>query len=416
MNRDVVVVHPGTQHSADLAASLDQAGRLAFLATRLQIGSKPRWPWNSAALQARMPRRVTPRLPDARIQRIRALDELLLRASVRRLSTGHHRALDRVSTRRFVESVLSRLGSGVRVVIGTDTASLVLFERLAVERPEIARVLDVSHPLDSVVQPLIRDDADRWGLDLAAYDDYHPGPAMDQRLEIESADVVLVASRFSGSFLGDLALPADAIQRVPYAVAPSPMRRTRRDRDEPLSVLALGALSERKGMSLLLRAMGALEEQQAPVRLRIAGREAASYALPSPLPSNTAYVGAPSQAGVARLFAESDVLVLPSMCEGFGRTLLEALAAGLAVITTERSGGPDILEAAPSAPLTIIPADRRDKLAEVLSDHAVRRDHFIRPQDAMDAASQFSDSHYLDRLQVAISAGMCIADARMGKQ
>jgi glycosyltransferase involved in cell wall biosynthesis len=138
--------------------------------------------------------------------------------------------------------------------------------------------------------------------------------------------------------------------------------------------------------------------------------------LPTPLPSNTAYVGAPSKDGVARLFAESDVLVLPSMCEGFGRTLLEALAAGLAVITTERSGGPDILEAAPSAPLTIISADRRDTLAEVLADHAERRDCFIRPQDAVDAADQFSAEHYRSRLQDAISAAVKIAESRLQGQ
>ena len=51
--------------------------------------------------------------------------------------------------------------------------------------------------------------------------------------------------------------------------------------------------------------------------------------------------------------------------------------------------------------------------AEVLSNHAERQDHFIRPHDAKHAATQFSNSHYLDRLQVATSAGMCAADARM---
>jgi glycosyltransferase involved in cell wall biosynthesis len=412
MNRDVVVVHPGVQHSADLAASLDHAGRLVCLATRLQVGHEPRWPWNIAALRSRIPRRVSTRLPDTRILRIGAFEEILLRALSGRVGMRRYRALDRLSTRRFVEATLARLGPEVRVVVGTDTASLELFQRLAVERPDIARVLDVSHPLDIEVQALIKEDANRWSLDPTAYDDFHPGPPKDQRAEVESADVVLVASEFSESTFDAFSLSPGTIQRVPYAVDQSAVRRADREADQPLRLLALGAMSERKGMTLLLRAMRSLEESDVPVRLTIAGRASSGYKLPQ-LPSNTSYVGAPSFEKVQELYAGSDVLVLPSMCEGFGRTLLEALAAGLAVITTERSGGPDVLLAAPSAPITIVPAAERDTLSSVLAAYVARPEQFIRPLDAIDAAKRFSTAEYERRLQHAIAVATGMAEARL---
>lgn len=413
MSRDVVVVHPGVQHSGDLAASLDRVGRLAFLATRLQVGGEARWPWSVSSLRARIPRRIVADLGDARIQRIGPLDEMFLRSIGPRLPQARFRQLDRASMHRFIRRAVARLDPEVRVVIGTDTASLELFRCLADQRPDIARVLDVSHPLDVAVQPLIREDAARWGLDPAAYDDFHPGPAKDQRAEIESADVVLVASRFSESTFHSLELPEGRIHRVPYAVPSTSATRLARATSQPLRLLALGAMSERKGMSLLIRAMRQLQAQSISVQLVIAGRESGGYRLPRQLPANTRYVGSPTREGVANLYAESDVLVLPSMCEGFGRTLLEALAAGMSVITTERSGGPDILERVPTAPVRIVPTDGRDTLANIIVEHVDNFPRFVRPGDARAAAAAFTDDHYLNCLQAAISAAKETADGRL---
>jgi glycosyltransferase involved in cell wall biosynthesis len=41
---------------------------------------------------------------------------------------------------------------------------------------------------------------------------------------------------------------------------------------------------------------------------------------------------------------ESDVLVFPSLFEGFGQVITEAMAQGTPVITTERTAGPDIIQ------------------------------------------------------------------------
>ena len=46
---------------------------------------------------------------------------------------------------------------------------------------------------------------------------------------------------------------------------------------------------------------------------------------------------------ILKLMSESDVLVFPSLFEGFGLVITEAMSQGTPVITTERTCGPDII-------------------------------------------------------------------------
>jgi glycosyltransferase involved in cell wall biosynthesis len=45
---------------------------------------------------------------------------------------------------------------------------------------------------------------------------------------------------------------------------------------------------------------------------------------------------------LARLYGDSDALVVPSLCEGFGHVYLEAMGHGCAVVGTSNSALPDI--------------------------------------------------------------------------
>src|SRR5206468_9345000 len=47
---------------------------------------------------------------------------------------------------------------------------------------------------------------------------------------------------------------------------------------------------------------------------------------------------------ILKLMHEHDVLVFPSLFEGFGLVITEAMSQGTPVITTERTVGPDIID------------------------------------------------------------------------
>src|SRR5205814_2616102 len=58
---------------------------------------------------------------------------------------------------------------------------------------------------------------------------------------------------------------------------------------------------------------------------------------------NVKIVGKVPNAELASMMSQSDVFVFPSYFEGFGLVLLEAMAAGLPVLTTTATAAPDIV-------------------------------------------------------------------------
>jgi len=67
---------------------------------------------------------------------------------------------------------------------------------------------------------------------------------------------------------------------------------------------------------------------------------------------------------VAKQYQKSSLLVLPSVHEGFGLVLLEAMASGLPVVATDRSGAVDCVEAGKEG--LVVPARNAEALAEAI--------------------------------------------------
>jgi glycosyltransferase involved in cell wall biosynthesis len=109
--------------------------------------------------------------------------------------------------------------------------------------------------------------------------------------------------------------------------------------DGDVGVLFLGELSERKGVLVAVAAARAAAGDGAPVVLLVAGDG-----------PQAAEVGAQASAAVRplgfradpeRLLAACDVFVLPSEREGLSFAVLEAMAAGLAIVVADGPGNPE---------------------------------------------------------------------------
>lgn len=80
-----------------------------------------------------------------------------------------------------------------------------------------------------------------------------------------------------------------------------------------------------------------------------------------------------ADADLARVVAGAAVFCLPSLMEGFGLTVLEAMAAGVPVVVSDRGALPEVVADAG----LVVPPDAqhlREALATVLADGAVARD------------------------------------------
>lgn len=141
--------------------------------------------------------------------------------------------------------------------------------------------------------------------------------------------------------VAEFGYPSDRIHVVYNGISPAvqPAERTSSRerlgvRDGELCLLFLGSGWDRKGLRVAIRAVEMTEDAV----LVVAGRGPAD-AYRSP---RAKFLGPTRDLGV--VFGAADVMVLPTYYDPFSNACLEALAAGLPVITTPANGFSEILE------------------------------------------------------------------------
>lgn len=110
-----------------------------------------------------------------------------------------------------------------------------------------------------------------------------------------------------------------------------------------LTMIAVGRLEKQKNYTLMLQAMGQLREAGIPFQLKIVGSGSLSAALQKlaaqlGLENEITWLGECTREEVRDHLQQSDVLINTSMHENQPVAILEALACGLEVITTNWSG------------------------------------------------------------------------------
>jgi glycosyltransferase involved in cell wall biosynthesis len=119
-------------------------------------------------------------------------------------------------------------------------------------------------------------------------------------------------------------------------------------------VLFAAMLHPRKNLEVLRQAMALLAVQGFDHRLVVAGRpavdgsdvtaivHAAAAELPG-VPGRVVFVGQPSDADLAALMAGAAAYCLPSLYEGFGLTVLEAMSCATPVVVSDRGALPEVV-------------------------------------------------------------------------
>lgn len=157
------------------------------------------------------------------------------------------------------------------------------------------------------------------------------------------ADHIAVASTYTKKTLVAQGIEASKISVIPYGVdAEQFPQRTAAPANKTLKLLFIGSIVQRKGLIYLLNALRVLNN--AAIELTLCGRGFIDHQLLA------AYTDLPItvKKGLSRkeLVAEmhgSDLFILPTLSEGFAHVILEAMSAGVPVITTDHSSGPDII-------------------------------------------------------------------------
>ncbi|MBC8009653.1 MAG: glycosyltransferase family 4 protein [Burkholderiales bacterium] len=249
-----------------------------------------------------------------------------------------YRALDR--------AVAQRLRSGAfRAVYAYEDGARLAFTEA--RRRGVRTLYDLPIGHWRAARTLLIDEAERepeWAATLIGNRD---SPAKTDRkdAELALADVVFVASTYTRRTLTEAADFKGTVLVVPYGspvhlpVAPEPSSPA--PAVKKLRALFVGSLGQRKGLSYLF---AACRQLRSAVTLTVIGRkpDEPCPALDREL-AEVRWIPTATHQGILAEMAAHDVFVFPSLFEGFGLVLLEALAMGLPVITTAHTAGPDLI-------------------------------------------------------------------------
>ena len=201
-----------------------------------------------------------------------------------------------------------------------------------------------------------------WSSTLTGFSDSQA--KLDKKdQELALADVVFVASSFTKKTLEEYSGKLPEIKVVPYGF-PEVIKKKEYQplANRKLKVLFIGGLSQRKGLSYLFEAVDGLENK---VELTVVGHKAVANcsALNLALEQHH-WIPSLSHDQVLACMREHDVFVFPSLFEGFGMVITEAMSQGVPVITTDRTAGPDVIQDEVDG--WIVPAGSAIAIKEVL--------------------------------------------------
>jgi glycosyltransferase involved in cell wall biosynthesis len=188
----------------------------------------------------------------------------------------------------------------------------------------------------------------------------------DRNEEMTMADSFLVPSRYVFESFVRSGVPAGRIMRIPYGTDVSrfhpALERLAPPRNGPFRVICSSMVIALKGHQYLLRAWKQLALPNAELHCY-------GYIQPGimePLlrigASNVHFHNWVNRDILTVALQQADAFVMPTVVDGFGLVILEAMACALPVIATENSGGPDVLSNGRTG--FVVPIRSPDAIAE----------------------------------------------------
>lgn len=183
-------------------------------------------------------------------------------------------------------------------------------------------------------------------------------------------------------------VPAERIQVIPHGVDHA-MRRASRESVVELRrrlalpdayILFVGTVQPRKNLGRLARAMAVVARAGLAHQLVIAGKRGwmASHVeaeiVASGMADRVRFVGYVPSSDLPTLYTGASAFCFPSLYEGFGLPVLEAMACGAPVVAADRSAIPEVAGEAALLVDPTVPEAIGQALCRVLTDKQLRND------------------------------------------
>jgi len=194
-----------------------------------------------------------------------------------------------------------------------------------------------------VQNELLLDEARRWGLPYQGID---PRVMAQEEAEYAEADAITVPSTFSVRSFVNAGVPAHKVHMLPYGVNLSTFHPTGRPRTDGFDVLFVGGMNLNKGIPYLLEAFKLLKHPRKTLTLAgaVSGPLIERMRAHGLWSDDIRVLGHVPQTQLKDLMSRSHVMVLPSVQEGFGMVLSQAMACGCVVIGSDHTGALDLID------------------------------------------------------------------------
>ncbi len=194
-------------------------------------------------------------------------------------------------------------------------------------------------------QKLLQQEYDKFGL---------KNPAINQRnidkmlAEYEQADYIMTISSFVYNSFIKQNIPKKKLLKVmcgvdvDYFLDHKPFVRNKKFR-----VICVGLLGLRKGIQYLLQAWSKLNMPIEQTELLLVGnlqKDLAQVLKKIKVLPNVKFFGSTNKQTLKKLYQDASLFVLPSVEDGFGMVIGEAMATGLPVICSSHTAGLDLIK------------------------------------------------------------------------
>lgn len=213
----------------------------------------------------------------------------------------------------------------------------------AARRRGILSVSQVHHAHVLEQDRILREEAAACGCPYTPI--YSAAQVRMQLQEFKETDLILCPSGSVKESFERAGIPAAKLAVVPHGVdlkAETTFAERSTDNSKPLRVLYVGQLHYRKGLRYLALAMSDIDSRVA--QCRVVGPDFGLSGLAGQKGEDRLErIGPKKGAELLDEYRSADVFVLPSLEEGFGLVVLEAMRAGLPVIITSAVGAKDFV-------------------------------------------------------------------------
>ena len=281
--------------------------------------------------------------PDPRVIRNHPLRELI-RIGCMRLKLPQRLGLPHLNLTDWIYVTLDRHVAhshlqAIDAIYGYEDGAYNTF--MSAQQQNIFCFYDLPIPFYKTIHTLQHQEAERFPELAPVLETPEPAWKLERKdQEIQLADHIFVASSVTKQSLVDVNVSPAKVSVIPYG-APIDYFGPQPKGDRQFRVLYVGHLSPQKGVHYLLQAWQALHLTDA--ELVLLGLNSFPQDWLNPYEDLFTYIPPVSHFDLNQYYSRATVLVFPSLFEGFGLVLLEAMACGIPVITTQNVGGADVI-------------------------------------------------------------------------